>query len=231
MARRYWIDPLPEPGPVELPEDLSHHLTRVLRNAPGESILLFDGRGRTCPAVLGNARGKRLHATAGPPEVCEPEPVPRIHLAVSLPKGARADTLIEQATALGVHAIHPVLARRSENRHHRLDRWRRIAAASAGQCARDFLPEITPPQPLPELLGGDLPRERFLAHRDAPALDRTEAPAAALLVGPEGGFTADEIAMAEDHGFLSRSLGPRVLRTETAAAAGIVLLARAHGTG
>lgn len=232
MARRYLVDPLPGPGPAELPEDISHHLSRVLRAAPGDSIILFDGRGQTCSARLMRCTGHLVHAEAGEHRPCEAEPAPRIHLAVALPKGARADSLFEQATVLGIHAIHPVLSTRSENRHSRLPRWRRIAAAAAGQCDRDFLPEITEPRPLSEFLATDgLPEERYVAHRPAPALDRAEGTAVVLLIGPEGGLTEEEAAAACDHGFRPRSLGRLVLRTETAALAGAVLLGCVHGTG
>lgn len=232
MARRYLVDPLPGPGPAELPEDISHHVSRVLRAAPGDSITLFDGRGQICSAVLVRCTGHRVHVETGEHRPGEAEPVPRIHLAVALPKGARADSLFEQATVLGIHAIHPVVSTRSENRHSRLPRWRRIAAAAAGQCDRDFLPEITEPQPLSEFLTmGDLPQERYVAHRPAPALDRAEGTAVVLLIGPEGGLTEEEAAAACDHGFRPRSLGRLVLRTETAALAGAVLLGCVHGTG
>lgn len=160
MARHYLVDPLPGPSPTELPEDISHHVCRVLRAPAGEGITLFDGRGQTCSARLVRYSGRLVHAEAGEHRRCEAEPVPRIHLAVALPKGARADSLFEQATVLGIHAIHPVLSTRSENRHSRLPRWRRITAAAAGQCDRDFLPEITEPRPLSEFFATDgLPEE------------------------------------------------------------------------
>lgn len=228
MARRYLVDPLPDPGRIRLPDDVSHHLGRVLRTAAGERITLFDGRGRSCSARLLGARGEQLEAEAGPALLADPEPGPRVHLAVALPKGPRADWLYEQATALGVHAIHPVLAGRSESRQCRMSRWRRVASAAAGQCDRDFLPVLHEPRPLAELLADpELPRERYLAHHPGAPLDRAGSDAAVVLVGPEGGFTETERAAAADHGFRPRSLGPLVLRVETAAVAGIVLLRRA----
>jgi 16S rRNA (uracil1498-N3)-methyltransferase len=232
MARRYLVDPLPDPGLFELPPDVSHHLAHVLRAGLGESVTLFDGRGRTCEARLVSLGGAAVRVETGPIHESIPEPGPRILLAVALPKGPHADWLFEQATALGVHAIHPVLSHHSENRRSRLSRWRRIAGAAAGQCGRDFLPTIHEPQPLAGFLTReDLPRERYLAHRAGPTLESCKAGAAALLVGPEGGFTAQELADAEDRGFRPRSLGSLVLRVETAALAGAVLLARPHGTG
>ena len=232
MARRYLVDPLPDPGLTELPQDVSHHLVRVLRASLGESVNLFDGRGKGCVAKLVSVSGPRVRAETGPIHQSEPEPGPRIHLAVALPKGPRADWLFEQATALGVHAIHPLLSHHSENRRSRVSRWRRIAGAAAGQCARDFLPAIHEPQPLAGFLTReDLPQERYLAHRAGPTLESCKGTSALLLVGPEGGFTFQELAAAEDRGFRPRSLGSLVLRVETAAVAGAVLLARPHGTG
>ena len=182
---------------------------------------------------LGIGRGRgQVEAEIGPIRSSDPEAGPRIHLAVSLPKGRRGDLLFEQATALGAHAIHPILCHHSENRQSRPDRWRRIAAAAAGQCDRDFLPEIQEPRPLDTFLTDpNLPEERYLALRSAPPLDRAVGAAAVLLVGPEGGFTQEEEAAARERGFEPRSLGPLVLRVETAALAGAVLLGRAHGTG
>lgn len=230
MARRYLVDPLPEPGMIRLPEEISHHLGRVLRADAGETITLFDGRGGLCEARLVSRRGGRLQAEIGPVRRADPEPGPQLHLAVAMPKGPRADWLIEQATALGVHAIHPIVASRSANRRGRVSRWQRLAAAAAGQCDRDLLPLIGEPRPLAALLEDPaLPAERYLAHGAAPVpLERATGTTAVLLVGPEGGFSDSERAAAEDHGFRPFSLGPLVLRVETAALAGIVLLGRPH---
>ena len=232
MARRYLVDPLPAPDRSKLPKDVSHHLSAVLRMSPGETITLFDGRGSSCTAKLVPVGRGQLEAETGPIRLSAPETGPRIHLGVALPKGRRLDLLFEQATALGAHAIHPILCHHSENRPSRPGRWRRIAAAAAGQSNRDFLPEIHEPCPLDTFLADpELPEERYLAHQSGPPLDRAVTAAAVLLVGPEGGFTREEEAAARDHGFEPRSLGPLILRVETAALAGAVLLGRPHGTG
>jgi len=214
---------------------VAHHVGTVLRARPGDGIVLFDGRGQQALAEITEVRRGRVTAIVEPAEIVHREPELRLHLAVALPKGARADWLFEHGTEIGVAAFHPVLAERSARRRSEApERWRRIAAAAAGQCDRSLLPEVREPQSLEAFLrscaAGELPAARFVADGAGPPLEAVAAVGGAvLLVGPEGGWTELELARIGEAGFGRRSLGPLTLRTETAALAGAVRLLAGGG--
>jgi 16S rRNA (uracil1498-N3)-methyltransferase len=148
-------------------------------------------------------------------------------LAPALLKGPRMDTLVEKVTELGVARLAPVLTERVVARGEHRERWERIAAAAAKQCGRTRLPVLVPPCPLAERLSEPGPAVRLIAWEaerttrigDLPAT----ADAALLVTGPEGGFTADEIALARAVGCRPVGLGARILRAETAAIVAVAL--------
>jgi len=227
MARRYFVAPLPPPGPGPLPQDVGHHVANVLRRAVGDEVVLFDGTGREAVARLTEiGRGGKVLADFGaatrPPLR---EPAARIEVAVALPKGQRADWLLEHGTEVGIAAFRPLLTQRSANRLDRISaRWHRILTAAAGQCDRSLLPTLHPPATWSAFLADDLPAARFFADGDGPPLEPMGTGTAVLAVGPEGGWTAAEREAALAHGFEPRSLGPLTLRTETAALVGAARL-------
>ena len=224
MARRYLLEALPEPGPFRLGGPLAHHLGAVLRVRPGEALVLGDGRGAECDAVVREAGPAALLLAIGPPRRLPPPSI-RIELAFAPPRWNRAEWLFEHGTEVGVMVFHPLWTGRTRPQGDRLERWRRLCTAAAGQCDRAFLPEVRPVRSLAEFLADPaLPRERWLADPAGPALTQAKADAALLLVGPEGGFDVDERAAALEAGFLPRALGSHVLRTETAALVGAAVL-------
>jgi 16S rRNA (uracil1498-N3)-methyltransferase len=213
----------------------AHHLLRVFRARVGETVDLFDGRGcRWRGRVVG------VHGDEARIEGLEPlasnEPSTEAILVQGLLKGERWDWLIAKATELGVGAIFPVRGRRSvpalkgEKAGARVARWSAIALAAAKQCERARPPAVADPRELPELLS-DLreaePDEARLvfAERIAQASPPRPRPVRRvyLAVGPEGGWAREELEAFERAGFSKATLGPRILRAETAALAAAVL--------
>jgi len=233
------------PGPasgettVRIEGETLHYLKSVLRIRPGREIGLFDGRGGEWRAVV---------EAYGPGEASlrilkKEDPVPSpggITLAQSLPKTDKMDFIVRKATELGAARILPFLSSRSiprpdaGKRENRLARWRRIAVEAARQCGRSVVPEVGEILSYEEMLGArgaeDLgivlweeERERSLKTllRGGQAEGRTRF---FVVVGPEGGFSADEIDRAAAAGFVPVTLGPNILRTETAPLAVLSIL-------
>jgi 16S rRNA (uracil1498-N3)-methyltransferase len=232
---RIYCPDLPAAGSdVTLGESASRHLLKVLRLGPGAELRVFDGRGREHAARL--TGGSVKAAAVEVHEACEPasESPLSIRLLQGVGRGERMDLVIQKATELGVAAIVPVLSARSvvrlsgERAARRRDHWRSVAIGACEQCGRATLPAILDPCGLGEALAGlpaDGPRllpdpaaEAGLAGLPAPG------PALTLLIGPEGGLDDGEVRAAGDAGFQPVRLGPRVLRTETAAIAAVALV-------
>jgi 16S rRNA (uracil1498-N3)-methyltransferase len=214
-----------------LPDAIAHHALRVLRLAVGDRIVLFTGAGGEFAATL--ARADKREAVA---RIDAFDPMEReSDFAVTLVQGIAAndamDHAVRRAVELGAAAIQPVLTARSarvpdgERGEKRLAHWRQIVVAACEQCGRNHVPEVRRVATL----------ERWLAERNAAATGLVLSPTADvaiaatprpqhaldMLVGPEGGFTADEVALAQRHGMVAVRLGPRVLRAETAALASL----------
>jgi 16S rRNA (uracil1498-N3)-methyltransferase len=218
-----------------LPETAARHV-QVLRLQPGDDISLFDGLGNAYLAqVVSMGRQEvRVCATAARPLQAIPER--SVTLLVGMPANERMDWLVEKATELGVTRVVPLLTERTvvrlqgERAARRVAHWQAIAAAACEQSGRDLLPRIEPVQSLQEWLstdhGPDPLRIRLsLAPESRPAMDLSIAPHQALhaALGPEGGWSsAEELALAAAS-YAPISLGPAVLRTETAA---LTVLAR-----
>jgi 16S rRNA (uracil1498-N3)-methyltransferase len=219
--------------------DLAHRIARVLRLPVGATVDVFDGTGISRPARIAEIGGDAVMvAFAAPVQRHPPEPVTLLCAALIRP--ARFEWLIEKATELGATAIQPLICARgvvrpAEVGAARQTRWRRIAVEAAEQCGRVTLPDLWEPRAfLSALAGGE--SQRFIAaepaHGPAPPLGTLLAGIGAepvsLLIGPEGGFTPDELNAAIDAGVRPVSLGPYTLRAETAAIAALAVLADAR---
>jgi len=196
---------------------------RTLRLAPGAALTVFDEHGdehevRLERVAASDAEGV-IVATRRPARESSLELV----LAPALLKGARMDLVVEKATELGVHRIAPLVCRHGVAREGRSERWRRIALAAAKQCGRTAVPAVDAPVPLGVLVRQPWPGLRLLAweeeHERSFAVLPETAAAVVVVVGPEGGLAADEVADAAAHGFVTLTLAPRILRAETAALA------------
>jgi 16S rRNA (uracil1498-N3)-methyltransferase len=225
------------------------HVARVLRARPGDALVLFDGTGVEIDAEVVNVGTRDAELSLGARRAVAATAAPvAITLLVAVPRGERMDFLVQKATELGVGRIVPVVSGRSVARPEagttRVGRWEKIAREASRQCGRADVPRVDPPTPLSAAVSGtDLPRLRFATweatrgqslHRaltaSFAAATAAEHPiGVALLVGPEGGLSEEEVTAAAANGFVAVTLGPRILRVETAAIAAVTLAQAAAG--
>jgi 16S rRNA (uracil1498-N3)-methyltransferase len=214
---------------LSLDEDEAHYLGHVLRLQRGDELIVFDGRGAERHAVVGvlQHRGATLELRADHPVL--PESALELTLLQALPKADAMDLIVQKATELGAKAIAPVYAEFTvvriddERLDRRIDHWRRIARSACEQCGRHTPPTILAPVTLNDGLHA-LPDDTTRLVLDPGASARFASipkPAAGLLIaiGPEGGFAANDWRLLDAAGFARVTLGPRVLRAETAAVA------------
>ena len=207
---------------MRLPEGEAHHVLRVLRGRPGDALEVVDARRRLFLAELrGGGEAVVLEAVETPPEDAE------VFLYQAIPKGGRMDLVVEKATEVGVTGIVPLVTERGvvKPRDGKVERWRRLAEAAARQSLRLRVPEVLQPVHFSEAIWG-VGRDGVLLH-NAPDLDPLEAVVASpvsLFVGPEGGWSEEEMRLAEEAGLAFAQLGPYRLRSETA---GMIAVARA----
>ncbi|MCS6986736.1 MAG: 16S rRNA (uracil(1498)-N(3))-methyltransferase [Sphingomonadaceae bacterium] len=219
---------------LALPPAATHQLATVLRLEPGGELRLFDDRTGEWAARI-TAVGRRAVEVEVGAWLRPREAPPDLWLCAAPLRPERFAWLAEKATELGVARIVPVLTARTQFHRQNLERLRARMVEAAEQCGRTALPELAAPVPLAELLAG-WPERRALLFADeeggAPLRSVLAPPPAALLVGPEGGFAAAERALLLAHPAVRRvSLGPRLLRAETAAVAGVALWQATSGDG
>lgn len=225
MTRRYLCREIPSPGcVVRLDPATSHHVLRVAVLPRGRRLGLFDGRGTEAVGrLVGVEEGLAVvEVLAGSTEQVVPAPLPRrIDLLLSVCKGPPYERMLRMATELGATRLLPVLTHRAVPRGDRGERWERVLQAAAEQCGRADLPALLPALPLPDALAlSDLPAVRLVLHPGGPVRD-ARAGDLALLVGPEGGLTPDELEAAAHAAFEQVGLGPLTLRADTAVAAAL----------
>lgn len=208
----------------------AHHLAHVLRLRAGETVAAGDGRGRwrLCRVARATSRGSLSLEPSGPVELA-PATEPALTIGFALQKGDRPEWTVQKLTECGIDRIVPLLSARTvvhlddDGRRRRGERLRRVAREAAGQCRRAHLPEVTDPFSFEDALALGARGDLTLAEPGAPSL---AARVRTLLVGPEGGWSPDELAAAP----ALAGLGPLVLRAETAALVAGVLLATARGS-
>jgi 16S rRNA (uracil1498-N3)-methyltransferase len=235
VLERCYCPDLPQEGLVSLSGDETHHLARVRRLGSGARVVLFDGRGTRCEAeVTAVDRGRVELRIVGEPEV-EPAPPCALTLATAYPKGQRLDWLVEKATELGVERLQGLLTERSvvDPRATKLERLRRIVVEASKQCGRNRLMAIEEPMTWTDYLARESAPARFLADPGGLPVSASArvvaGQRAAVAIGPEGGFTAAEAALASQAGWQSVRIGHTILRIETAAlAASAFVLQRAE---
>jgi 16S rRNA (uracil1498-N3)-methyltransferase len=232
MPARFFVEsPLLTGTDLGLPPGAARHV-QVLRLQPGAKLTLFDGRGGEFAATVTHMGRSEVRVFVAAHDPVQRELAQPVTLALGMPANERMDTLIEKATELGVAAIVPLVCERSvlrlqgERAAKKLTHWRGIAIAACEQSGRTRLPALSPVTALPAWLQS-LPapgsgRRWLLSLGDAPALAQAAASLAGaldpvlVLSGPEGGLSPGEVALAQDFGFAPVSLGPRVLRADTA---------------
>jgi 16S rRNA (uracil1498-N3)-methyltransferase len=200
---------------------------RTLRLVVGARLIVFDERGAEHDVRVAHLGPRAAEAVVLATRHPARESALDLTLAPALLKGAKMDLVIEKATELGVRRIAPITARHAVATGGRVDRWRRIAIAAAKQSGRTQVPAVDGPCSFSELVRQPWPGLRLLAweaegERSLGALPERAA-AVVVVVGPEGGLSAEEVDDACAHGFVTIRLAPRVLRAETAAVAAIAL--------
>jgi 16S rRNA (uracil1498-N3)-methyltransferase len=230
MSERFYTNwPLGK-GPVTLDGPEARHLSQVCRLRPGDAVCLFNGDGYEYPARIVAVERRLVELEvlerAGPAR----ELPYRVDIAAPLPRGDRAQFLVEKLTELGVARYVPLETQRSvvHPREGKLDKLQRYAIEASKQSGRNVLMEIHPPVPWQTYCrGAQLPAHRFLGHPGGALETSALEPGrdTAWAVGPEGGFTDEEVGIALEAGWQTVNLGARILRVETAAIAGAVLCA------
>ena len=243
---RFYIPPEAwTPEDMVLPEAESHHCLNVLRLGQGDRVTAFNGRGYEIMTTIAEAQKGAVKLDSCPPQKT-PELQTHITLCQAVPKGKNMDLIIEKATELGVAEIHPLLSERTiirldaEEREKKREKWQRVAIEACKQSGQNWLPAVHTPQPpesfftsgfpdcdLPlvaSLQPGSRRLKEILSGYRTDNEDSTPK-SALILIGPEGDYTPAEINMAQNAGCLPMTLGPIVLRTETAAIYSLSILA------
>jgi 16S rRNA (uracil1498-N3)-methyltransferase len=233
--RFYCPPPLPGGGALELPKEAAHHAHRVLRLRANDPVQVFDGTGRALDGKILEINGK--HVLLHELQTCleDHESPLRIVLAQAMCGSEKMDWVVQKATELGAAEIQPVQTRRSvaklsaERAEKRAAHWNSVAIAACEQCGRNVLPQIGAPRDFGEWLAEvrSSAATKFVLHPEGSSpLHKQAQPSNSviLLIGPEGGLDEDEIKMAHFAGFAPVRMGKRILRTETAAMAGIAAL-------
>ena len=232
------------PGTLMLTGEEHHYLRRVLRVIAGDELTLFDGQGGEAPARVLRMGPRALELTVGERTQQAARVGPELVLVQSLLKSDKMDWVVQKATELGATGVIPVESVRSVERLEgdravsRRERWLKIAVEAARQSGRATVPHIAPVTGLPDVLpalGAETLKLCFWEEAKPPeqslrGLIPAERPVrVAVLVGPEGGLAPSEVHAATQHGWLTASLGPRVLRAETAAIAALAIVGYALG--
>ncbi len=207
------------------------HIARALRMRVGDELILFNGEGGEYRAEILALDKKTVTVQTGAHQDVETRSPLSIHLGIAMSRGERMDWVVQKATELGVSSLTPLASERTEVKlkgdraARKLQHWRQIAISACEQCGRDVLPLIHPIENLSDWVKrNDDACKLVLHHRAISRAELASPTSVALLVGPEGGLSAAEITLAEDAGFESLALGPRVLRTETAPLAALAIL-------
>ena len=234
--RRFFV------APEQIKEDLiiitgsdAHHLSRVVRVKESDEVLVFDGTGLEYTVTIEKVELDRVLGRVIAVNSSVKDPMFKVTLVQGIPKGDKMDLIIQKTTELGVVKIVPVLTERTvvkledSKKIKRQERWQRIAQEASKQCRRSTVPEIAPIQNLKEYLEGLNEGERGIVFWEEEhsrgiknILKKQQGDSLMVFVGPEGGFSPEEVDRIKKKGILSVTLGQRILRTETA---GLVALA------
>jgi len=233
---RLFVDAELHPGSkLALPADAAHHAARVLRLRDGDAVVLFDGRGGEYEARLAVPGRGQVAAETRQRRDPERESPLQVTLVQAVSSSEKMDFTIQKAVELGVAAIQPVLSEKSvvrlsaEREEKKLARWRRVAIAACEQCGRNRVPELREAMSVDAYCRAPGPASLrlLLSPQGSPGLKNIRSKiehAVTLAVGPEAGFSDAEERLLQRAGFVPVRLGPRVLRTETAALAALAAL-------
>ncbi|MGR5364347.1 16S rRNA (uracil(1498)-N(3))-methyltransferase [Vibrio mediterranei] len=233
IPRIYHPEPIHALGALALSEDAAGHVGRVLRMKEGQEVLLFDGTGHEFPATITQIGKKNVDVDILEKMSASIESPLDLHLGQVISRGDKMEFTIQKSVELGVNTITPLISERcgvkldAKRFEKKLQQWQKIAISACEQCGRNTIPEIRPIMSLEqwcaepsEALKLNLhPRAKYSVNTLPEPVTKVR-----LLIGPEGGLSAQEIEMTEQYQFEETLLGPRVLRTETAALTAITAL-------
>lgn len=215
---------------LDLPEHSAHHAREVLRLRSGSAVRVFDGRGKEYDATLDQVTRQTVSLRLGGAVAPRLESPLRILLALPPLKGDRMETALQKATELGIAEVWPVVTARTDAagrpalRGSRQDRWEKVASGAAEQCGRAVVPAVASAMTLDDLVRAPFEGLRLLFEaipNPRPLASFPKPHAVLLLIGPPGGWEDGEFSRLSAAGFAPTSLGPRILRTETAAIAAV----------
>jgi len=233
IPRIYHPEQLIAHSEVALSEDAANHVGRVLRMQPGQHVQLFDGSNQVFDASITHVDKKSVHVQLADAELADNESPLNLHLGQVISRGEKMEFTIQKSIELGVNTITPLFSERcgvkldGERLTKKLQQWQKIAIAACEQCGRNRVPEIRETMSLEQWCAEpDNSLKLNLHPRASHSINTLPLPVerVRLLIGPEGGLSADEIAMTTGYGFTDILLGPRVLRTETTALTAITAL-------
>jgi 16S rRNA (uracil1498-N3)-methyltransferase len=240
LTRVFVAAELGEGSVVDLPPETASHVAKVLRARSGDELLLFNGDGRELAGEIESVRGSHVRVSVGPDTRIDRESPLAVTLLQCVPRGDRMDFIVQKATELGVRHIVPVLSHRSvvrlsaDQARSKALHWRAVAISACEQSGRNRLPTIDAPRPLIDYLGATPPAASTrLVFEPEPAATPpagwTADNVLEVAIGPEGGFTPEELEAFRVAQFRRICLGPRILRSETAAIAALVWLQTRYG--
>lgn len=210
--------------PIDLNETAAHYLLKVLRCEIGRPLIVFNGEGGEFHGEIVSASKKKVRIILNQWIDSNRQSPLITELAIGISRGDRFDWVLQKATELGVHRIIPLITERTEVKlsgeraQKKWNHWQQITASSCEQCQRNILPELLPITHLSEWqTSTQADCKLVLHHRTEKKLSDVQTPKnVAILIGPEGGLSAEEIEQSQDYGFMPTVFGSRVLRTETA---------------
>jgi 16S rRNA (uracil1498-N3)-methyltransferase len=223
---------------IELSNEAANHVARVLRLPPGAPLILFNGGGGEFEATITAIDKRRVTVDVGVFHDKEREPPLQLWLAQGISRGERMDFAIQKSVELGVSRIIPLFTKHcgvhinGERLTQRVEHWRGVVTSACEQCGRNRIPQVDMPTTLAQWLATPGTGLRLALDPDGEyTLAKLSVPAgpATLLIGPEGGLSDQELALAKAANYLGLRLGPRILRTETAAVAALAAMLGAWG--
>ena len=238
MVPRFYLDAPLRAGSVStLPEDSAHHAVHVLRLREGDEVTLFNGRGGEFAARIASMQRLKISIDVLQHRAVERESPLRVTLIQGVSSGERMDSTLRKAVELGVAEVQPVLATRSvarpkgERAEGRRSHWQKVVIAACEQCGRNKVPDVQPLVPVADYRPAAGGAKILLSPASRSPLSKLSFTESQIVVaaGPEAGFTEDEEARLVEAGFVPASLGPRVLRTDTAAVAALAALNALRG--
>ncbi|MDE1332754.1 16S rRNA (uracil(1498)-N(3))-methyltransferase [Vibrio aestuarianus] len=233
IPRIYHPTPISQLGTIALSDDAAGHIGRVLRMQVGQEVLLFDGSGAEFPATISEVTKKGVLVEVAERVESSCESPLNLHLGQVISRGDKMEFTIQKSVELGVNTITPLISERcgvkldAKRFEKKLEQWQKIAISACEQCGRNSVPVIRPIMQLEAWCAEQSDALKLNLHPRAKySINTLPEPVTKvrLLIGPEGGLSAQEIRMTEEYQFEETLLGPRVLRTETAALTAITAL-------